>query len=252
MKTSESLKEFAVAMNKAQAEMTAAKKDSANPFFKSKYADLGSVILALKEAFADNGLSYIQAPVMAENSVGVVTRILHVSGEWMEETLTLPMVKLDPQAAGSAITYARRYALQSMAGIPSADDDGEFAMQRNLNPYTEDQKALFDSMIAERDSMGFVAWFSQLSDDARGALANSFEAGAKSSGKQAIREMDKEGFEKWQGVVLDIDAMIEGGDAHGLLEAAGELERYEKAYLAKKLGDQKAQQMGKLIKEARQ
>ena len=134
MITSDSIKELATALNLAQGQMTAAKKDAANPFFKSKYADLGSVIMAIKEAFFDNGLSYIQAPIMAEHSVGVVTRIMHSSGEWIEETLTLPLVKMDPQSAGSAITYARRYALQSMAGVPAADDDAEFAMGRHKEP----------------------------------------------------------------------------------------------------------------------
>lgn len=158
MKTSESIKEIASAMNKAQAEMTAAKKDSKNPFFKSSYADLGSVVLALKEAFCNNGLSYVQVPLMEESSVGVTTRLMHSSGEWIEGTLTLPMAKLDPQGAGSAITYARRYALQAMAGIPSADDDAEFAMGRNAQPdvITKEQvKALHDAVnvagISESD-----------------------------------------------------------------------------------------------------
>jgi len=134
MTRSESIKEIAAAMNKAQAEMTAAKKDAKNPFFKSKYADLGSVILALKEAFANNGLSFMQSPFMTDGGVGVETLIMHSSGEWLEGELTLPLDKPTPQAAGSAITYARRYALQSMAGIPSADDDAEFTMARNKKP----------------------------------------------------------------------------------------------------------------------
>ena len=130
MNRSESIKEIAVAMNNAQAEMTAAKKDSKNPFFKSKYADLGSVILALKESFANNGLSFVQSPFMTDSGVGVDTLIMHTSGEWLEGTLSLPLDKPTPQGAGSAITYARRYALQSMVGIPSADDDAEFSMAR--------------------------------------------------------------------------------------------------------------------------
>lgn len=165
MRTSDSIKELAGAMNKAQSHMTAAKKDSANPFFKSKYADLGSVILALKEAFAENGLSYMQAPIMQDNAVGVTTRVMHESGEWIEETLMLPLAKMDAQAAGSAITYARRYALQSMAGIPAADDDAEFAMGRSdekpakakpAEKITADQakrirEGLFMASISEED-----------------------------------------------------------------------------------------------------
>jgi hypothetical protein len=134
MKTSEQIKNLAEALCKAQSEMGGAVKDSANPFFKSKYADLTSVIKAIKQPFADNGLSYTQFPVSSEHGVGVITRLMHSSGEWLEHEYILPLVKKDPQAAGSAITYARRYALQAMAGIPTADDDAESAMLRGDKP----------------------------------------------------------------------------------------------------------------------
>ena len=130
MKQSESINNLAAALVKAQAEMGGAVKDSANPFFKSKYADLTSVVRAVKEPFAKHGLAYTQFPICSDGAVGVVTRLIHESGEWLEAEYTLPMVKADPQAAGSAITYARRYALQAMAGIPTADDDAESAMIR--------------------------------------------------------------------------------------------------------------------------
>jgi hypothetical protein len=130
MNSSEKINELATALCKAQAAMGGAVKDSANPFFKSSYADLTSVIKAIKQPFADNDLSYTQFPVSDENGIGVVTRLMHNSGQWMELGYTLPIVKKDPQAAGSAITYARRYALQSMAGIPTADDDAESAVIR--------------------------------------------------------------------------------------------------------------------------
>ena len=130
MKSSESINELASALCAAQSQMGGAVKDSANPFFKSSYADLTSVIKAIKQPFADNGLSYTQFPVSNENGVGVSTRLMHISGQWLEMEYTLPTVKKDPQASGSAITYARRYALQSIAGIPTADDDAESAMLR--------------------------------------------------------------------------------------------------------------------------
>jgi len=130
MKSSESMKNLAEALCSAQATMGGAVKDSANPFFKSSYADLTSVIKAIKQPFTDNGLSYTQFPVSNEHGIGVITRLMHTSGEWLEQEYYLPIVKRDPQAAGSAITYARRYALQSIAGIPTADDDAESAMLR--------------------------------------------------------------------------------------------------------------------------
>jgi hypothetical protein len=129
MNKSESIKELATALNKAQAAMQGAKKGATNPFFKSKYADLGSVINAMKEPFADNGLSYSQFPFMREGVVGVETILMHDSGEWITSELNLPMGKQTAQEAGSVITYARRYALQSIAGIPSEDDDGNAATQ---------------------------------------------------------------------------------------------------------------------------
>jgi len=131
MNTSESIKNLAESLCKAQAEMGGAVKDSKNPFFKSDYADLASVIKAIKEPFANHGLSYTQFPTNDEGRVGVVTLLMHESGEYLEHSYTLPTTKADPQSAGSAITYARRYALQSIAGIPTADDDAESAMIRN-------------------------------------------------------------------------------------------------------------------------
>ncbi len=142
MKSSESINELANALCNAQGKMGGAVKDSANPFFKSSYADLTSVIKAIKQPFADNGLSYTQFPVSNENGVGVSTRLMHISGQWLEMEYTLPTVKKDPQASGSAITYARRYALQSIAGIPTADDDAESAMLRG-----DDKKIISDDQI---------------------------------------------------------------------------------------------------------
>jgi hypothetical protein len=142
MKASESINELASALCNAQGQMGGAVKDSANPFFKSSYADLTSVIKAIKQPFADNGLSYTQFPVSNENGVGVSTRLMHISGQWLEMEYTLPTVKKDPQASGSAISYARRYALQSIAGIPTAEDDAESAMLRG-----DDKKIISDDQI---------------------------------------------------------------------------------------------------------
>ena len=140
MNSSTKIESLAAALCKAQSEMGGAVKDSANPFFKSSYADLTSVIKAIKQPFADNGLSYTQFPISNEHGTGVVTRLMHNSGEWLESEFVLPMVKKDPQAAGSCISYARRYSLMAMAGCPTAEDDGESAMLRGdkLEPLSED------------------------------------------------------------------------------------------------------------------
>ena len=130
MEKSESIKELANALTKAQAEMSGAKKAAANPFFKSKYANLEEVIQCVKTPFADNGLSFMQFPISDDGFAGVETIILHESGEFISNSFMLKCAKNDPQGMGSAITYARRYGLQSACGIPSEDDDGEKAMSR--------------------------------------------------------------------------------------------------------------------------
>lgn len=140
MNKSESIKELATALNKAQAEMTGAKKSAANPFFKSKYANLEEVINCVKEPFANNGLSFMQFPVSEDGSAGVETIILHESGEFISNYFMLKCAKNDPQGMGSAITYARRYGLQAAVGIPSEDDDGEGAMNRK--PAMTKQRAI--------------------------------------------------------------------------------------------------------------
>ena len=137
MNKSDSIKSLAVAMNKAQSEMGGAHKGANNPFFKSKYADLGAVIEAVKVPFADNGLSYVQFPIEEGGRIGIETILMHVSGEWLSSSFTVQLSKQDAQGAGSAVTYCRRYSLQSVAGIPSEDDDGN-AASKQVKPNDND------------------------------------------------------------------------------------------------------------------
>lgn len=135
--TSPSLAAFAPAFHAAQAQMENAKKDSKNPHFKSDYANLNSVQDAVMPALSANGLSMIQGVGGSPGTNGInaqiVTRILHVSGEWIQCTATAPMLKQDPQAMGSTLTYLRRYSAAGMTGITQTDDDGEAAV-RELKP----------------------------------------------------------------------------------------------------------------------
>ena len=135
MKTSEQLDKFAPAMAKAQSEMGGAVKDSKNPFFKSSYADLTSVWKACKVALHNNNMSVIQSPIDRDGRLGVATMVLHSSGQYVSDEYTLGVKKQnDPQADGSSITYARRYALAAFVGVCPVDDDGEKAMARNAKP----------------------------------------------------------------------------------------------------------------------
>ena len=129
MNKSESVAGLAAALAKAQGQMKGAVKDSANPFFKSKYADLASVVEAIRAAFSANGLSYIQTVEPSEkDEVRVETTLLHSSGEWIScGVLSLPVSKVDAQGYGSALTYARRYSLSAAVGVAPEDDDGNAA-----------------------------------------------------------------------------------------------------------------------------
>ena len=145
MNKSESIKELATALAKAQGQIKGAVKDSANPFFKSKYADLASVVEAIRSAFAANGLSYIQSVEPSDkDEVRVETTILHSSGEWIGcGVLALPVSKVDAQGYGSALTYARRYSLSAATGVAPEDDDGNAATVAKPKPAMADlDKAL--------------------------------------------------------------------------------------------------------------
>ena len=135
MRNSESLASISPALVKAINAIEGVKKGAANPFFKSKYANLESVIEAAHDALAANGLAVMQGPgPMDGNCITLTTRLIHTSGEWIETDFSLPAGKMDPQAAGSAITYARRYALMAMLNMPALDDDGEASMPRTTKP----------------------------------------------------------------------------------------------------------------------
>ncbi len=149
MEMSPSISAIAEALAKAQAVMRHATKDSTNPHFKSKYADLASVLEAIKEPFQANGLSLSQHPGGDGDRITVTTILMHKSGEHLKSTLTLIPTKKDPQGAGSAITYARRYAAMAVAGLAADDDDGNAASQpvatrpeRTYKGSDEDKRAL--------------------------------------------------------------------------------------------------------------
>jgi hypothetical protein len=131
MNRSETITKIASALVKAQAAMGNAVKDSKNPFFKSSYADLNAVREACLPALNANGVSVLQPTVHIEGKAFVETVLLHESGEFISSLTEVICAKPnDPQAHGSGVSYARRYGLQSMVNLGSADDDGEGAMNR--------------------------------------------------------------------------------------------------------------------------
>ena len=146
MNHSENINEIAGALAKAQAKIKNATKESENPFFHSRYADLASVWDACREPLAENGIAVVQSPeyVPDTNMVVLETMLTHSSGQWMASQLTgIPVKEVNetvdgqkvrkevesrtPQAIGSCITYLRRYALAAFVGVAPEDDDGNVA-----------------------------------------------------------------------------------------------------------------------------
>lgn len=129
MKRSESIKNLAVSLNKAQALIDVAGFDKVNPHFKNRYASLGAVWSAIRKPLQDNGLSVSQG--FSGNEIGCtcITTLMHTSGEWIEFEFPMILDKQNMQGFGSAATYARRYSLAALLGVVSdEDDDGEAAV----------------------------------------------------------------------------------------------------------------------------
>jgi hypothetical protein len=129
MERSESINELAAALAHAQAEMKAAEMNATNPFLKNRYADLGSIIEAIRPAIAKHGLAFAQLPTFDNQTVTVKTIIMHASGQWLASEISLSIegekgLSL-AQVMGKAITYLRRYGLSAMFGVyADKDEDG--------------------------------------------------------------------------------------------------------------------------------
>lgn len=160
------MKTLAQALVKAQATFGRALKSSDNPYFKSKYADLGSVVDAVMEPLNDHGIAVIQRTEPSETGVIVETLFVHESGEQMSAgRLYLPAPQQDPQKYGGALTYARRYALMSACGIAPEDDDGNAAAKalkdEQSKPITAEQAGEIRALVDEvgADEARFCSYF---------------------------------------------------------------------------------------------
>lgn len=133
MAQSETINELAAALSKAQGEMQAAIKDKVNPFFKSSYADLGSVWDAARPVLSKYGLCVMQTTELVSDGsrIVMVTTLAHTSGQWVKSYLPLNPAKNDSQGVGAALTYLRRYSLSAIVGVVcDDDDDGETSVGR--------------------------------------------------------------------------------------------------------------------------
>lgn len=124
-------KDIAAALAKAQGAIENAHKDSKNPHFKSSFASLAAVINAVSAELSKNGLAVVQSIMpIGDKDMALVTTLTHTSGQWFRSYIPLILSKDDMQGLGSAITYARRYALSAIVGITQEDDDGNVASEK--------------------------------------------------------------------------------------------------------------------------
>lgn len=196
MNHSEQINELAEALAKAQGQIEGAKKDSANPFFKSKYADLASVWEACRVQLSSNGLSVTQCPEESENGIAIETMLLHSSGQWIKSRYTMPVSKLDAQAVGSAITYARRYALSAIIGIAPEDDDGNSAAKARPEEKVKNKTDPLPEYPNDRFKENMQGWISAINSKKQTAdqIINTVSTRYILSDvqKQSIKNMEQE------------------------------------------------------------
>lgn len=188
MQHSESMKAIAPALLAAQKATEFAKKDATNPHFKNKYADLPAVIEAVKPALNAAGIVYIQtASPSDDNRLHLTTMLMHESGEWISDTLVMPLPKQDPQGYGSAMTYARRYALAAITGVYQDDDDGNAASGAG-----DKKTAVIKPTGGAMESLGKAA--QAQARDLASLIQTNFNEGN-----------DWAAFEEWDGMDADVD-----------------------------------------------
>lgn len=157
MMQSEQINELAAALAKAQRTLKAAIKDSTNPHFRSRYADLASIWSAWQEAGPAHGLAITQTTAVRDGGIVLITQMSHSSGQFIRGEYPLNPIKNDSQGLGSAMTYARRYSLAAMTGVCPDDDDGESAMGRS--PVTIHKDA--DAPKEDPSSLRMLSWISE-------------------------------------------------------------------------------------------
>lgn len=159
---SQDITKLAKALLNVQRQLLPAARDATNPFTKSRYATLNSVMAASRDALLDNGIWLCQCPVPVESpgAIGLMTKLTHTeSGQWQSSLTVVPLPRADPQGMGSAITYARRYALTAMLGLVTEDDDGEAASlrkggtARQQSPRRQGRQEATPAHVAESDEL---------------------------------------------------------------------------------------------------
>lgn len=190
MKMSDSIAQLAEALSKAQGQIDDATKTGINPHFRSKYADLAAVRSVIREPLAVNDIAIVQLPRTLSGEVEVETMLVHKSGEYISETLRLPVGKWDAHGIGSGISYARRYGLLSILSLAAADDDGNEAVERapaiKLAPQTN-VGPLFDKahQAAAQGNDALSKFWKSLDEDQRSAFSTDLRKELKATATAA-------------------------------------------------------------------
>lgn len=162
MNKSTEITNIAKALLAFQKEVKDPARDEDNPFFKSKYVPIDKLLVAIRPVLAKHGLSFIQAPGGDGERISVTTLLMHESGEWIESgPFVMKAQKTDPQGAGSAVTYGRRYSLSAVLGVAwDSDDDGNKASgnEKQLMPgVVEAKKEMWEGIITLGAGKGIEA-----------------------------------------------------------------------------------------------
>lgn len=167
---SEHINEVAGALAKAQGMMESALKDSANPYFKSKYASLDAVWDAIRKPLSSNGLSVIQTIEGSGDNINITTTLAHSSGQWISSSFPIVVGRPKPQELGSVITYMRRYALSSLVGVTAdEDDDGNAAQdqarkQSNQEDHSKKHHSIAKDKISKEECVALESAILEFDD----------------------------------------------------------------------------------------
>ena len=196
MNRSESIKELSIALAKFNGEISSIAKDAKNPFFKSDYVTLDALIKETRPLLQKHGLSVLQFPSGDGNLISLTTMLLHESGEYIESApISMKPVKNDPQAAGSLITYIRRYSYQAILSLNTGeDDDGNQATHSNNTQQRQPQnKVINKQQYAELKTL--ILELSSL-------VSKPFEECLNTLGIKSLESLPQAKYDEIKGIVL--------------------------------------------------
>ena len=180
----------------------------------------------------------MQSPISNDGFAGVETVIMHSSGEWISGEFMLKCSKNDPQGMGSAITYAKRYALKALGLMPDLDDDAEAAMFRQVEQFTDAQKDEFYGLIAQDDGFGLKRFHAVAGEDGMNALFNGGERGQKRAGKNKVRAAVSRANQSMKATVDHLEEQVASGEAGDAVdETIAELNSMEKEFVIAAMDD---------------